>query len=931
MQKLSKVLITIMASAFVALVGVFIGSIPDKTNNIPLQEEVVATTSTSLTSKNSKIFKEERGEGLASFLEITIPEGPSSVKSIKIIQTIGSTSAVLTEDETGKLCYYQNSALSTKNTTFYFTRPATYTVVYIYGQNNTRVQESCNFKPELNIDTIKKMSTTLGSGTTTTKTTIVEADNKFFLTGNGEITIPTDSKGLYTISATTGSTPNPDLLTEIPDNTFGTITYTIKSTNGNCYLTLDIIVLTVDFSIEFTNLNDIEITKSNYEYLNGYVFNEGVKAVIAIDETAKNLKGNTLNNTEKLTALNHLNFELVEVQRDATNTNNKEPLTSAINKPTTTPVLEIDLEEKDHSIYSIKTTIANSTNDIELKNNLPKVKVITKVPVNSDGKTVFSIIPTQGDNKEESNYISGILNNYINKDTIIYYPREGIRVFYNQDAFGSNNISYKFNSSVGTISSSMDFLRLNSPGGVSNLQISSKTLDFDQFYTFSFITKSYTVENTQFHSSMLSGQMQYAVNLAQNHFYNVTDDYSDSFNSISTPITAFKYTFPNNYESTCIPMYIRITYNGTHYNSINKGENGEIVPFENGDQLLFTARGDYSVEFYNLPNYDYIENNIPNWNSNGATASVNFYYKLDFKITGPSIKVTTANANGEPLTISNNMYTQAPVTCNVSLNDGQQFIVYQNGNEFTRRTASLEFNLSTPGTWKISIVNSDGSELNSLIFTIADTIYQGFTINEQAEYLNLKVSKRITSLPITYSELEHATAYHLTQSGIYLIEIDALESLPFTLTNSQNINGKTCYAQTINSNSFEINITKSFFSFAFTTGQNGDRIAEDVVISSVDGVQLQKLEVYRNNKLVKEFSASELQKWEEIIETSRTFGENGRYTFRMTDKFGNTYETQIEKYYKVNVALVLLIAIIIAFIAIMIVVIIKTRHKVNVK
>lgn len=919
MQKLSKIFLTIIAGVLIAFVGISLSSKPEPVNEVIPSEETIATSSTSIKT-NSSIFREETQKGLVSYLEIRIPEGPSSVKTIKIIQTIGSTSILLTEDETGNTCYYQNSSQANKNTTFYFTRPATYTVIYVFGQSNTRIQESCNFKPEINVETINKLYTTKDAGTT--KSAIIQTEDAFFLTDNGAITLPIDDKGLYSISAKTGTVSNPDLLTNIPDNTFGTLTYVITSTNGNCYVDLDIIVLTTEFSIEFEDLNENSIEKSNYEYLNGYVFNEGVSAIITINESAKNLAGQILSSSEKLAAFNCLDFSLVESIRNATNTEIQETITEEIERPTSSPVLKIKLDERDHSIYSVKTTLSNS-NGVVYGNNIPKTKVITKVPVNANGKTVFSIIPTQGDNKEESNYISGILNNYIKKDTVIFYPREGIRVFYNQDAFGAPNISYIFNSTNGTISNSMDFLRIHSPNGVANLQISSKTINFDQFYTFTFITKSFTIENTEFHSTMLSGQMQYAVNGIQNYYYYVQDDYSDSFNTISTPITTFKYVVPNNYEETCIPTYIRVTHNGTSYDNIHE--------LKNGDELFFNTRGEYSIEFYNLPSFEYIEKNIANWNANGATASINFYYKLDFTITGPSIKVSTTGADGKELTVSNNMYTQSTVTCNVSLNDGQKFIVYQNGNEFTSKTSSLEFKLSTPGTWKIAIVNSDGIELNTLTFTIADTIYQGFTINEQPEYLNLKVSKRITTLPVTYQELDQATAYHLTQAGTYRIEIDALESLPFTLKNSEHPEGVTAFTHTINSNIFEINITKSFFSFSFGTGSNGDRITEDIVIASVNGVQLQKLEVYRNDKFVKEFSAEELTKWEEVIENTRTFGDNGRYTFRMTDKFGNTYETQIEKYYKVNVALVLLIAIVVALLVFMIFFIIKIRNKVNVK
>ena len=118
---------------------------------------------------------------------------------------------------------------------------------------------------------------------------------------------------------------------------------------------------------------------------------------------------------------------------------------------------------------------------------------------------------------------------------------------------------------------------------------------------------------------------------------------------------------------------------------------------------------------------------------------------------------------------------------------------------------------------------------------------------------------------------------------------------------------------------------------SFTTGSKGDRISENVIIASIDGVELQKLEVYKGGKFITEFTADELAEWETVIETSKTFSDNGTYTFKLTDKFGNTYETQIEKYYKVNVALILLLVLIASLIVVLIVTIIKARHKIKVR
>ena len=161
--------------------------------------------------------------------------------------------------------------------------------------------------------------------------------------------------------------------------------------------------------------------------------------------------------------------------------------------------------------------------------------------------------------------------------------------------------------------------------------------------------------------------------------------------------------------------------------------------------------------------------------------------------------------------------------------------------------------------------------------------------------------------------------------SIETIEIDAKENLNF------NLNGVSTYAYTINSNSFYIRIQKSYFTLNFATGSKGSRISENVIVSSVGGVQLQSLEVYRNNKLIETYTADQLSNWAAVLESSRSFGDNGTYTFKLTDKFGNTYESQIEKYYKVNVALIVLILILIALVIVMVVTIIKARHKIKVK
>lgn len=900
-----------MFGVLVTMVGIGLFSEPTTIAETP--PETVLTSSTSLKSQSS-IFREVTTDGLASYLEININESASSVKTIKIIQTIGSTSQVLTTDETGKECYYLNSLSVNKNTTFYFTRPATYTVLYIRSSDNTRVQESCTFKPELNIDIIKNNIYTTNDGGLT-KNTVATTEDKIIFTVPGTVVLPKDSLNLYTISASTDNVHNDDLLHAIPENKFGNVLYTISSKNMVTQLSLECIVLTTEFEIQFSNTEGDLLDKEDYAYLDGYVFNESVNLHIEIKDTATDLQSNVLPETAKVEIFNLIGFSLNEAVRNETNTATSFTTSSIIDHPEESPKLEIELLDADHVIYTVNTNILGSTQNAEYKNNIPAVKIITKVPINEQGIPVFSIVLGQDSNYRHNDYLESILNGYLKDETIVYYSTVGIRIFYNGDAMNSGSISYTFNSSPGSISTSKDFFHNDSIDGTADMRIFNSTLSFEQFYTFPFTMKGYKANNQTFSSAMLNQQMKY------NDLYYVVDDFGDVYNSINFPINSFKYIVPSNYETDCIPTHLRVTHNGTTYDDIHK--------LSNSDEIEFDNYGNYVLEFYNLPSYDFIVNNLQQWSI--SAAAKNYYYKLEFTITGPSISATSANDNNKNLTVSNNMYIQNSVNCDVNIQQGQKFVVYKNGNEYASREESLNFTLNEIGTWKIAIYNADGVIIKALTFTIVDKIYQGFSINEQIEYLNLTVYKQITSMPVTYQKLDSSTAYHLTQAGTYKIEIDAKENLNFNLKRKSDLTAENTYAYTINSNSFIIEIVKSYFSLDFASGSNGARISEKIVVSSVGGVQLQKLEVLKNGKSIKEFSADQLKDWEAVIEASRTFNDNGTYTFRLTDKFGNTYETQIEKYYKVNVALIFLILIIVALIVVLIVTVIKSRHKIKVK
>lgn len=863
----------------------------------PSTEPVLANLSTS-----SSIFKEVQNDGLASYLEITIPELSTNVSSVKVSQTIGTASYSPTTDELGNTCYYSNvPTVADKSLTYRFTRPATYTVQYILSNGNI-ITESCTFSPEINTSVLNALYTT-PDGTTQNK--IASTSENHIFTSAGTLSIPTDSHGLYTISASTSSSTNDDLLTEIPDNSYGEITYTITSTNGHTSLTQKISVLTVDFSIEFKDYSNNPLVKENYENLGGYVFNQSVKFSVEVEEDMQNLSGDTLSTSEKFEIFDLLNFSLQEVERNETNDASK--ISSTTTLTSSNGIISHTIDACDHSIFSIVTNLKNSTN--EFKNNLPKLKIITKVPTNDNGEYVISAVLGQVENFATNNYIDGVLGGYIPNGTIIYYPANAVRVFYNGYTNQTTPLHYD-DGSTGTIkkSENKDFRTDNS-----TIVLKNETATFDEFFSFSFKIKTYSDlggndETNGFYPHMLHNNMRY------NGTSTITNLFTYYDNSLTNPISSFSYTVPSNYEIDCIPMYIRVTYNGTTFDNI--------YDLSAGDKLDFTAYGNYTIEFYNVPNYDFIVRNLDN------LAVTHYLYKLDFVISGPSIIATTTDNNGNTLTVSDHIYTQNRVDFEVTLEDGQTAVVYRNGNEFARRTENWAVGIdknSGFGTWEIAIIDASNNKIKSLTFTLVDNLYQGFSINDHDEYAKLLVSTQISKMPEIYQPLETASAYHLTQAGTYKIDIDAKEELLF------NVNSAPKSAYTINSNTIVVEIAKSYFTLYYAEGTNGSRISSAITISAVAGVQLQSLEVYRNNKLIETFDATQLADWNSVVENSRTFSDNGTYTFKLTDKFGNTYESQIEKYYKVNFALIMLIILAVAGAVILVAVIIKSRHKINVK
>lgn len=910
MKKISKILLSIMIGFFgLALIfGLSHNSTPSQNN-----ERTPANAFLSKTNSTSNIFKEITNDGLASYLEISL-NGVNGITDLKITQTIGAVSYTLTTDELGENCYYDNTPLTDGNTrVFYFTRPASYNVQYKIN-NGAIVSETCTFYPQINIGEVEKIYTydTDGNGKEINIQQIKEIDNKFYILNSGNLKLVSPKADslhsqLYTIS-------DNGFLNLVPENTFGNITYTITSNNGHTSLSQAITIVTTNFDVSFKNKSGHGLVNEEHTYLDNFVFNEGVSLTIKVSASAKGVDGNTLNAQQKQQLFETLDFSIIETVRNENNSGDKlikQPINLNIqNKSGSDPYISYTLNNVDHSIFSIKTNIKDSTTTYN--NNIPKIKIITKVPQKDANDYIFKISLEQVTNH---NYLQGVLNGYIPTGTIINFATYGITISHSSD-----NLYYSVKKSGQEPSEfkSLSVTGLNFNANNSTITLKNKPSSFDQFFIFSVSIKTYA-ENCSFGTTMLNDKISLYTGTSSAE--KLKDDFKDSIYTytIDKPLSKLTYTTPDNYNTTCIPMFIRVTHNGTTFDNIHT--------LTNNDVLSFTSYGNYTIEFYVIPNYEFLVSLIDK-----GFAISNHYYKLSFTIAGPSIKASTTDNKGNTLTVSNHMYTQNDVNFDISLGENQTAIIYKNGNEVARNTEnwtnSITKNFSGSGTWKIVIIDSNNTELSSLSFTLLDSLYQGLTINEHPEYDSLTVSTLVSSMPVVYEAMENQSAYHLTQAGKYKIDMQVKEQFFFMVSNGGNLITKS--AHTLNTNSIMVEIAKSYFSLNFTEGSNGSRISSDISISSVSGVQLQTLEVFINGKLEKTYTADQLADWEGMAVLEK-FSANGTYTFKLTDVFGNTYESQIEKYYKVNVALILLIILAIVALIIMIIVIIKARHRISVK
>lgn len=930
MKKLQKLLLafTICLSVLAGLIASCSWLFPSSSQTNKQSEEFIKiekdpsiTASTSLATSASDIFTEIKNDGVVSYLKISIPLTPSSltIKSIIIRQTIGNTSYTLTQDELGTDCYYVDKLNTSKNTVFYFTRPAIYTVYYdttILG-TTTSYSETCTFKPELNHNIIEQITTSSDGGVT--ENSIKVANGNYFIINSGETTIPLDSLGLYKNTALAKDTKTDSLLTNIPDNSYGTVNYVIQSTQEHTYLILPITVLTVKFDTSFYDANDVALSHADHFFMStGYVFNESVKLNSTVNSSAVDLRGTTLTQDEKLELLNHLEFGLMVAERDEQNASTRSSVYTAINYGESFDgVVKENIPESDHTLYTLMTYLKNEDSNILYNNRVCEFKVITKVPVNESGNYIFSAIPGQLSYSDTNNYIKGVLNGYLRKGVHIQNSLSTVTIYNNGYSGKNDPLIYTYNGVDKTIikSNLQEFttdttdLQAQIINNGDIIQLKNSPDSFANLFVFN--VKIYTYNTGyDFRGQMIDGQMFYDEDDSA-HAIKISPDHNKDLLKDVGEISKFIYKVPTGYQANGIPVQIRVTFNGSSFDNI--------YTLSDGDVLEFSDYGQYEIEFYTIPSYDFVVQNLT------ALGPTLYYYKITFTVTGPSIYATTTNTAGDTITVSNNLFTQSPVNVDVKLGEEQKFVVYLNNDLYTEKTESMDFSISDVGAWRVSIYTNDGTLLNELNVTIMDNIYQGFSMNFKDEYEKLVMYKLNAETPPVFEALPNTQAYHLTESGTYRLEMQTRESLNFAA------NGHGTIAYTLNANTFDFKIAKSHFTLNFIGTKNGGRTPDAIIIGEVDGVRLQSLEVYRNGELEHTFTAEELAEWETVSEGARSFKDNGTYTFKLTDTFGNSYEAQVEKYYKVNFALILLILLAIGMIIALFIIIFKARHNVKVK
>ena len=888
--------------------------------------------------------------GLVSYLTINYnPTNMPGLTNFKIKRAIGSVTYNIDTDELGKNI--------SGNGLYHFTRQATYIVSYNIG--SVTYSSQCFFSPEINEPVLKSTSSL-----TQQLKNIQYINDSYYIIGDGlseisqTICFNTSLYDLYINDNTTAETINATntYTLKVPANCYGPLTLTFSSKKGFLTRKIDITVINASYQHSFVLYNE-DGTISNKDYLNYafgteksgvginkreiskyYVFNSKVTLNLTLSDNLLDTNGVEYKYFEttgsaseeeiasakataeqkllkaKTECVNLLNLYSTETIRNASNS------ASAIQgrvlaETPEGPMWSVTFDAVDHSIYKMSTALSFSTNTI-INSSIVNFKIITKVPQVSD-KYDFAVFLTGSNTTAESlNYINSCLDGYLYDGTVIHTQNSYTAI--NSSASGklyTYDIVYK-GSNTGTSSSStmvattLTFIdddvtrfnpyqfRLQTTGD----QIEND-LSFEEFYAFNFNITYHN--NSPFYYYCLTEFVPQF-----NNYYLITGLTTSptikALNNKQVNINGNSNAILN-YDTDCLPVYIQVTYNEKVYEDIHK--------LKSGDELWFTEYGSYVLELYTFPSYEFTKNFVEYWlsdkNSTSAKMTLsNYYVRMEFEIDGPSITVTSKDNDGNPLVITNNMYTNHGISFDVTLREelGESLEIYKD-NEFyySSNTSENDRTIDKSGTWKMYVLDANKNVLKSLTFSICDSSYQGFSINYHEDYEDFVVYK-YDSESTGYKTLDPAYSYHLIDAGRYRIKITNGEKLYF---NHKNGNSATSVLSSSNytTNYINFDVVDPFFNITLATGAPGTSITENVEITGVNGLDIQLVEVFRNGKAVGSFAPSDMNGLENLLGSTTSFSDTGVYTIRVTDRFNNAYEIQVQKYYKANIALILLVII----------------------
>ncbi len=888
----------------------------------------------------SATSESQQYSGLSSYLEITFDAlSGSGATNFKINRARGTLTFNVAKDEIG------NTIKTSTSGTYYFTCEGTYIVSYKIGE--TSYSSQCYFSPEINLPVLQ------GTGSRQELKKIQYIDDKYYMIGDGLSTISQKicyNSDLYNIHINnrtemvegvevnkyeTPSETNIYVLT-IPANSYGTLTLTFDSKNGYVKRTIEIVVVNPAYEKSFIlydengkpttkDFNDYKFgtdTKTQSDY---YVFNSKatlnlspsrnlvdtngaryyqlVQAGTEPTDEELQLAENNLNKV-RTECVKLLNLYSTETERNSSNTSSSVHSRILIDTPNG-PTWSKDFEPKDHSMFEVSTALSFSEKT-SLNESIVNFKIITKVPT-TDSKYDFAVYLTGSNTTDEAlNYINTCLYGYLFDGATIHTQNANTIV----RSTSGKKYNYFVNGTEDTMISDIINVIKDTATGINDYNIRIRTTNqtltndtaFEEFYCFNFTVKYYN--NYSF-------------------FYYCLTDYASILNSkayinnpIQSPVVKPLANQTLNiggsnatldYDSQCIPVYMQLTYNGNVYENF--------YDLKSGDEVSFTEYGNYVLELYTFPTYEFCKNFVNYWTESISLSK--YYTRIEFVIDGPNITVTSTDGSGNPMVVTNNMYVNGGISFEVMLREelGETFEVYKNNELYYSNNIStydmdahpLTIGRNNIATWKIVVLDANRNVLRSTTFMLTDTTYQGISINHHADYEDLTIYKKDNSTG-GYLPLEKAICYHITDAGAYRIKVTNGEKIYF---NVKDITGVTNVrsASLFITNYVNFDVVDPFFQIEFATGGPGESITEKVEMSTVNGVGIKLVEIYKDGEKIAEHNPSESGGLAGLLGSSTSFSDTGIYTFRIIDQFGNQYDVQIQKFYKANVALILLLII----------------------